>query len=104
MADVNWRELAIVVLLAISLLLNVQARKDNGDRISEIQQSRIVAAAENCREENERHQRAQTGILALVANSHRASSATQSAQISKFVQALVPYYDCAARVKSQTRP
>jgi len=97
---------AIIVLFTVAL----HAAHDAHIAIQTVKKSRIEATERTCREANERHATAQTGIEALArrVTSPRAEGLAtvrrQREEINAFVNALVPSYDCAVRVRELTRP
>lgn len=106
----NFRELALLAALGLSLLLNILARSENGARISEIQRSRIDATLTSCREENQRNHAARLGLERFVGHNppkvrlSAAQARKQRGQLAEFVNALVPIENCNARTRRLTSP
>jgi hypothetical protein len=103
--------LAIVLggLVGAIIALSVWVLVENGDRISEVQQSRVSSSMRSCREGNERHAQAVIGLERLIARNPagqltRARVLAQRQALDEFAEVIAPTYNCKRRVAEQTRP
>lgn len=103
--------LAVVLggLIGAIILLSVWVVVENGDRISEVQNSRVQSSMRSCREGNERHVQAVIGLERLIAR-HPSGQLTrtrvvaQRQALDELAEIIAPYYACKARVAEQTKP
>jgi hypothetical protein len=103
--------LAIVLggLVGAIIALSVWVLVENGDRISEVQQSRVSSSMRSCREGNERHTQAVIGLERLIAR-HPSGQLTrtkrldESQALGELAEVIAPTFECKARVAEQTKP
>lgn len=88
---------------------NASRIKDVSKLAGEVVQSRSFSVSASCLEENERHDRARTGLRELLVKVQRKPPT--SAELShlhkisdEFVKVLVPEYNCAERLERFTTP
>lgn len=103
--------LAIVLgaIIGMILALAVWVLVENGDRISEVQHSRVTSSMRSCTEGNERHAQAIKGLERLIARHPvkglpRTARVAQRQALYELAEVIAPYYVCKTRVEEQTKP
>jgi hypothetical protein len=90
-------------------IVALTAAKDAHQAVREVKDARAHAIVQVCREANERHDTALAGLTVLAVSSAPknptlAEAAQRKQVLLAFVNALAPAYDCALRVREQTKP